>query len=295
MARIRLEQRGQGTIEYVGAVLVVAALFATLVAGVPGMPGGELARTLAGKLICAVRGDDGCSIRPSELERTYGDELAGLITEQLPELFFEDSDFASLPVDFRECRERACSDSILDGSLERTQTGLAPTVFVHPIDCRDPAMADAADDCSGAAAGNLYLQFWFYYPDSHTNLVAGLGYHVDDWESLQVRIGPGGIHARASSHHSYNGAELSLIGNAASDAGKSKRRGWDTSLRRLNVAAGSHAGVTGVHERFGARHIEREDLKLIPIKSIRDLAAHAFEVTPPWEKAVWHQPESDST
>ncbi len=67
-------------------------------------------------------------------------------------------DFVSLPVDYRECRNRSCADSIRHGSLEHTQTGLEPTVFTHVIDCRDPeagrrrlrllASAPATSTCS---------------------------------------------------------------------------------------------------------------------------------------------------
>lgn len=294
------DERGQGTVEYAGVVLLVALLFAALVAAGATFPGADLARTVAGKLICAVRGDDGCSVRPSELERAYGDELAALISAQTPELRFEDveghspeHDYVSLPVDFRDCRTRACADSILHGSLERTQTGLRPTVFVHVVDCRSPERAAPGIDCSGGE-DNLYLQYWLYYPDSATRIFGSKGYHRDDWEQFSIRIGPGGIQARASSHHGYNGSELSLLGNADSDMNGGEP-GWDAPLGLLNVAAGSHAGVTGEHHGHGSRRVDAADLLLIPLDGMRGLGKFGFEVTPPWLKEVWANPEATGT
>jgi hypothetical protein len=61
-----------------------------------------------------------------------------------------------------------------------------------------------------------------YYADSATlrgvPIAGDAGYHHDDWESVQIRIGPeGGVDERASSHHGYNYAQSAA--NAGSDAG----------------------------------------------------------------------------
>ena len=47
----------------------------------------------------------------------------------------------------------------------------------------------AGADCSGERAGKRYLQYWLYWPDSQTEPFGERGYHPDDWESFQVRIG----------------------------------------------------------------------------------------------------------
>ena len=94
--------------------------------------------------------------------------------------------------------------------------------------------------------GRLYghVQFWLYYPTAGPASSLTGGYHLDDWESFQVRVDPeGAALARASSHHSYNGRSGGL-GSVASDAGWDPRSGWDTILGQLHVAAGSHAGTT---------------------------------------------------
>ena len=81
------------------------------------------------------------------------------------------------------------------------------------------------------------------------------GFHRDDWEGVQIRIGPdGSVDERASSHHGYNYAQS--VANAGSDAGivplrgrrrsgrRPPRNGWGPETRLLLVSGGSHAGNT---------------------------------------------------
>lgn len=299
-------QRGQATPEYVGIVLLVTTIFAGLLAlAGPALPGGTLSRALASKLVCAVKGSGDCgeaatelAADPSPAERAYGPELAAMVVAQMPTISFERDDFVSLPVDYRECRQRACADSIRHGSLERTQSGLEPTAFTHVVDCRDFAAA-AADgyDCTGEHAGHVYIQYWLYYPDSNTGPGSSItgGFHLDDWESYQVRVdSSGGAVARASSHKSYNGRSGGL-GSAASDPGIAKKAGWDTILNQIHVASGSHAGMS----QNGAdddRRIDPSNLRIIPLEPIaRAGDAPDFAVSPPWQKGVWRDPESTGT
>ena len=221
-----------------------------------------------------------------------------MLAERAPEIFFEDGDFVSLPVDFRDCRERSCSDSIRHGSLARTQTGLPPVAYTHVVDCTRPGAAGKEGyDCTGSRAGSVYLQYWLYYPDSRTGPISSItgGYHVDDWESYGVRItADGTVTARASSHHSYNGRSGGL-GSIRSDAGWSPKAGWDTALGALHVAAGSHAGTTE-GQSGDSRHIDPGDLRLIPLEPIAAAGGLPdFAVTPPWDKGVWRDPESTGT
>jgi hypothetical protein len=294
--------RGAATAEYVGLVLLLATAFAVLAAAGPALPGGGIARAVAAKLVCAVRGTGECgaratelAARPSPAEREYGAELAALIAERAPAIAFERDDFASLPVDYRECRERACSDTIRHGSVERTQTGLEPAAFVRVVDCRAGAPPPRDADCSGERAGNLYLQYWLYYPDSATRGLGRVGgYHLDDWESYQVRIAPDGTaFARASSHHGYNGHRGGDVGADTGwwDGGS----GWEPWLGELHVAAGSHAGMAS-HQPGDDRRIDPADLRLIPAEPLaRRGGAPGFAVSPPWEKEVWRDPEARGT
>ena len=50
LARLRREQSGQGTVEYVGLMLLLAALLTGVVVAARGLDGGGLAREIAGKL-----------------------------------------------------------------------------------------------------------------------------------------------------------------------------------------------------------------------------------------------------
>jgi hypothetical protein len=299
--------RGQATAEYVGVVLLVAVLVGALAVAVgPSLPGGGLARAVAERLLCAVGSspvcDRGPAERPTALEAAYGSEVAALLARNAPDLYFEGDDFASLPVDFRDCRSRSCADTIRRGAVRATQTGLPPTAFTHVVDCRRRsgglAAARSGDDeadCSGPRAGKVYLQYWLYYPDSLTHGLGRVGgYHLDDWESFQTRIDSGGSSvSRASSHHGYNG-RAGGIGSIGSDTGWSPRSAWEPGTRALHIAAGSHAGTT--QPALGDdRAIHREDLVLVPAEPIAAASTPDFAISPPWEKNVWRDPESTGT
>lgn len=307
---MRRSERGQGTVEWVGLLLVVALLLAALVALGVRVPGASLARAVGAKLLCAVSMAERCGDEPV-LIAAYGSEVGELVREHMPWLLFERGSRA-LPVDFRRCRARACGDGAERGFVRRSDAGLPVTAFVHVVDCR-PDAADATEaggaDCSGARAGNLYIQYWLYYADSATLRgvpVAGrAGYHRDDWESVQFRIGPGGeVAQRASSHHGYNHARG--VANWGSDAaigplrqlaeavGARAANGWGPETHGLLVSGGSHAG--------NARGIPRIDrltpgrrVHLVPLEPIAAASRTRFAVSPPWRKRVWLDPEAERT
>ena len=301
MAAKRLEtgsRDGQGTVEYVGLIALVGLVLALLAAGLvgPGLPGGGLVRAIAGGILCAVGGPcdaEAHALVPDPLAAAYGPEVAAIVERGAPHIFFEDADFVSLPVDFRRCRERSCADTIREGSIAATQTGLRPTAFVHVVDCREETPRPY--ECGGSRSDNVYVQYWLYYPDSLTHGLGRLGgYHADDWESFQIRVGPGGdTVARASSHHGYNGRSGGP-GSIGSDTGWSPRAAWEQGTGSLHVAAGSHAGTTQMN-LGDSRAIRREDLRLIPAEPIAGRTGHEFAVSPPWEKEVWHDPEAMGT
>ncbi len=297
---------GQATPEYVGLVLLVAALMggAAILVG-PSLPGAGLVRAVASGLLCSLGSRAACGdtelAELSPLESAYGPELAAMVEHNAPDLFFESDDFASLPVDFRDCRSRSCADTIRDGAVHATQAGIPPTAFTHVVDCRGGPGALAAArrtdgvDCSGARAGRVYIQYWLYYPDSLTHGLGRVGgYHLDDWESFQTRVDTGGdVYSRASSHHGYNGRNGGF-GSIGSDTGWAPRSAWEPGTRALHVAAGSHAGTT--QPAFGDdRAIHREDLVLVPAEPLAGSSRADFAITPPWEKAVWRDPESTGT
>lgn len=307
---MRRSERGQGTVEWVGLLLVVALLLAALVAIGVRVPGAALARAVGEKLLCAVSMAERCGDEPV-LIAAYGSEVGELVREHMPWLLFERGSRA-LPVDFRRCRARACGDGAERGFVRRSDAGLPVTAFVHVVDCR-PDAAEATEaggaDCSGARAGNLYIQYWLYYADSATlrgvPLAGRAGYHRDDWESVQFRIGPGGeVAQRASSHHGYNhgrgvanwgsDAAIGPLRQLAEAVGARAANGWGPETHGLLVSGGSHAG--------NARGIPRIDrltpghgVHLVPLEPIAAASRTRFAVSPPWLKRVWLDPEAERT
>ena len=100
-------ERGQGTVEFVGVLAVVALLFVAVLAAGAAVPGGELARQIGGEILCAASLADGCGDEPI-LIATYGDEVGRLVRRHMPTIGFEDGSRA-LPVDWRRCRETSAA------------------------------------------------------------------------------------------------------------------------------------------------------------------------------------------
>jgi hypothetical protein len=299
-------------VEWVGLVAVVSLLIVGLFAAGGRLPGGDLARAIGSRLLCAAALADRCGDEPT-LIAAYGGEVGKLVRRHMPTVLFEQGSRA-LPVDFRRCRDTGCGDGSARGLVHRTDAGLPVTAFVHVVDCRDGAAEHADEtgaDCSGARAGNLYLQYWLYYADSATLRgvpVAGArGFHEDDWEGVQIRIGPDGrADERASSHHGYNYAQS--VANAGSDAGigplnaaaeavgARPPNGWGPETRLLVVSGGSHAGNTDGFLRID-RVTPGRRVHLVPLEPLAEEEgdAYAFAVSPPWRKHVWRDPESSGT
>lgn len=307
-----MNERGQGTVEWVGVVAVVGlALLALLAVGVR-VPGAGLARALASRMLCAVAMGDGCGDEPT-LIATYGTEVGELVRRHMPVILFERGSRA-MPVDFRRCRSSACGDGSARGLVHRTDADLPVTAFVHVVDCRGDAVAAAeaaGASCSGVRAGNLYLQYWLYYADSATlrgvPIAGDAGYHSDDWESVQLRIGSdGSVDERASSHHGYNyvqsvanagsDAGIDPLRDVAEDVGARPRNGWGPETRLLFVSGGSHAGNTNGFLRID-RVTPGRRVHLVPLEPIAaaEGARYRFAVSPPWRKHVWRDPEAAGT
>ncbi len=292
-------ERGQATVEWLATMLLVGALLA-VGAGVL-VDASWLPRTLQCALLARCPGQDG------ELHTVYGPELAALVREHAPGIVFERGEPAQ-PVDFRSCRQLACA---LAGAPEPE----APVVFTHVVDRR-------------AGGGSMYIQYWFYFPDStYSPAARGLarsvedarlggtlagrvvdaiaGHHEDDWEGFQLRVSPNGaVHVRATAHHGYAGRKQVVNVNEAPDfevpvAGlriRPPRSGaWTRSTGWTRVSRGSHAGHI-VDDPGGERSIAARDLALVPIEGLADAErAVTFAITPPWRKPVYTDPESPRT
>lgn len=197
----------------------------------------------------------------------------------------------ALPVDYRSCREDACAEAADKLRVARSLSGEPATVFTHMLDCRAGTETPGAV-CSGVRSGNVYVQYWLYFPGSATGegssplrglireASEALGaptYHPDDWESVQYRIEPDGtVSVRASSHHGYGPGWLPL-----------SRAGY-------RVAGGSHAG--SVEPAEFDRLTPPRRIEVVALEPVA--AAHPgtdFAVTPPWQKRVWLDPEYEGT
>lgn len=336
---------GQSSVEWVGLLVVVMALLLAVTAGVRSWPPGvRLAESVAMRVLCAVGMSSTCA-ESGDLVAAYGPELAAQVERNAPQIVYEDG-MGALPVDFRSCRNQFCGSGQESGPIWESRTGESAAAFVHVVDCRtELARTQSAThgyDCRGERSGHLYIQYWTYYDNSSSvpllqpvtdGVMHEHAYHADDWEGYQVRVGPEGVEARATSHHGYN--YRGGPGSWLSDAGIVHRSAWGPSTGRLYVSGGSHAGHVDDGRRLSIRRLgkagaaagvdayatvqgERKPparlprhlslkpgktrwtpsshLALVPIETLdADARATRFAITPPWEKDVYSDPESEDT
>ena len=301
---------GQASPEWIGLALALAAALGVMfVVAAPSAPG--FAHSVYRSLLCAASLSGGCLERPS-LAATYGGEVGRTLESYSPELRLEDG-VLGMPVDFRTCRSPACAEG---SGLDRSGSvaGERATLFTRVVDCRAGGAGSGGAACDGEASGNLYLQYWAYYPESSTfqgvPLLDRHGHHVHDWEMTQVRIEPDGtVSQRTSSHAGYVYGRSAL--NWPSDAGLRgaeralemvgirQRGGWDRWTGRWYVAGGSHAGAASADPSTHRVTVGRDRIRLIPLE--RALAgalarsARFDPITPPWRKRVWLDPEAPGT
>jgi hypothetical protein len=281
-------------------VLVVSVAFAAMVAAGINLSGMGVARALTERLICAVDLGEGCGGQTSALTLAYGPGMAELVGLRTPTLEYEEGMLA-VPVDWRTCRNDACANGPESGKATGSDAGEPVTLFSHIVNCIDPRAPEPPEaHCEGDAAGNLYLQYWAYYPDSATTpfdekVFGRAGYHPDDWESFQVRIGPKGIEERASSHHGYNDES----GDALNDTGwLPGESAWSTASGRYWISSKSHAGRVGTWQGDPHRWTPSEEVRVIPLETMRDEwgdYAGSKEHLPAWLKDVYLDPEARGT
>jgi hypothetical protein len=189
----------------------------------------------------------------------------------------------------------------------RSRSGEPATAFVHLVDCRSDAASPPA--CGGSRAGHIYIQYWFYYPESATlrgvPVAGSKGRHDDDWESVQVRLGPGEtVDSRASSHHGYNygggaanwgsDAGIGPFVALAEAIGARPPGGWGPATGLLFVSGGSHAGKVSADPFRFPRHTPPGRLRLVALEPLAGDESR-FAVAPPWLKRVWRDPEAEGT
>jgi hypothetical protein len=283
------DQRGQASIEWVGLLLLVSVALAAAVAFVPAVDGRPLGSAIARVIVCAVRGD--CHSDGAALRKAYGVSDASLVRENAPNLVYEPGTF-TLPIDYRRCRSHRCSDAPNDRDLDvhrATRGGAPATAFTHVVH----------------SGGRTYIQYWFYYPDSPSTFwhshgllktlgIHDPGFHPDDWEGYQVRIDRDGTRSvRATKHGGYTWCKGHIWHNKCERWGRPN--GW------TRVSRGSHAGHipdmsfgNGFHERATTA----PGLHLVPLETLDQKGYRPLEgsdIKPPWKKAVYGKPDSDSS
>ena len=258
---------GQATVEWSALGLLILLLFATAAFAVARTDAWGYGERIVHSIACAVGG--GCDDGPGSIELAYGEETAALVRRYSPNVVYERRS-AELPIDFRRCRKTECSDgSDAAAEIDRSRAGLPVTSFTRVVDRREHG-------------GSLYLQYWFYYPESFTGGIGRIfghdwpGFHPDDWEGFQVRVSPAGrASARATAHGGYGG-------------------GWSPWTGWYRVSGGSHAGHL-VERPSGERTTPASKLTLVPLERLRGTNSQSFAVSPPWRKDVYSIPESNSS
>ena len=285
-------EAGQATVEWTSLVLLVALVLGALPAAGPEVDGRSFGGFLAHRLVCAVRG--GCDDGDRALARAYGARDAALVRGHAPNVVYERGE-RSLPVDYRRCRSRSCSDAPDDRDLDshRSDSGQRATVFARLI----------------RRGGRTYVQYWLYYPDSNTSwagsdklwersrllpllgrLARGSpeypGFHHDDWEAYQLRIERDGTtRVRASSHGHDQGCKQRRCRNR-----------WTRETGWTRVSRGSHAGHIPP-ELARERTTTAEGLRIVPLETLEKRSYRPLDegIEPPWRKRVYGDPESDSS
>lgn len=287
-------ERGQATVEYVALLLLVGLL---LFAGTKVIK----LDSLVDKIRCAIAGES-CN---SDLNDAYGYQLAMRVRAHVPRVVYE-AGLGTLPVDFRECRKRHCSDvdDPRGRELTRTRTGLKPTVFTQVVDCRDhrPRRSKREAIRYKCGLGGVYIQYWFYYPDSRVFGVPAPvsdGYHRDDWEGYLVHVTTEGYAlVQSTAHHGLNGRNR--IADHVSELplpNLTKSHAWTIPTGSTYVTMGSHAGKLVKGPTGDESWTDPGHISLIPIETLDEdvLATDFGEIVPPWEKRLRTDPEAKET
>jgi len=163
-------QRGSASLEQIGIVLLIAAIFGGLVAvylsGPGERPGHGLGIRIANRIACGPREPGVCSQHPAV--SAYGWDLARAVRWLAPEPSARRGPDGTLlaPVDFRYCQRNTCAVPAGDGKLTTANRRL--TLFTE------------VDRLPGA--GTWQITYWLYRPT--------LG-----WERLVRLAGPAEIEA----------------------------------------------------------------------------------------------------
>ena len=176
---------------------------------------------------------------------------------------------------------------------------------------RPSAPRPTGADCSGARAGNLYIQYWTYYADSATlRGVPIVGERATTATTGRACRSASGPTAASTSGPPPTTATTTPAGvgqlglrrrhrarsrTLAEAVGARADNGWGPETHLLLVSGGSHAG-----NAVGIPHIDRftpgRRVHLIPLEPIAaDRARPTSRSARPGGSSVWRDPEAEGT
>ena len=319
-------EHGQAAVEFVAIVLLAALALGALAAFGPRIDGRSFGGFLAFRVLCAVEQE--CDRSDRALARAYGERDAALVREHAPNLVYERGE-RQLPVDWRRCRRPDCAVAPDEPDLDvhRTDAGERATVFTRVLRRGGRAFLQYwlyyPDSNTVLAHSDVAWEAAWLIPRLRGIVRDTPGYpgaHPDDWEAYLVRLDPdGSAWVRASSHGYWQSCKEADC-----------RHEWTARTGWTRVSRGSHAGHIPMRReaRGRPRHIlpryipppwergrapretpllpghdldERmttgEGLRLIPLETHdrRGYRRNDADVSPPWQKRVYEQPESDES
>jgi hypothetical protein len=315
-------QRGQATVEFVALVLLCCLALGALFALTGGFDGRAYAGFVARHVLCAASGR--CKADERRLAAAYGERDAATVRALAPNLVYEAGE-RQLPVDWRRCRRPRCAEAPDDRTLDAHLADAVrqrATAFTHLIRRRGRLYVQFwlyYPDSNSVLAGadRLWERSWLL-PRLRRVLEgtsAYPGFHEDDWEGIFVRVDAhGSTWTRASSHGHVQGCKW-----LACHERWARNTGW------VRVSRGSHAGhvpyrgerrwqgrVLPAAPRYvplparprqtpllpgldlDERTTTAEGLRLVPLETLdrRGYRPLDPEVTPPWRKRAYADPES---
>ena len=268
----------------------------------PALPGGELARAVASKLVCAVRGTGDCGERASELaaqptplERVYGAELAALLAERVADDLLRGRRLR-LPAGRLPRLPRALLLRLDPPRLARAHPDRPRADRLHPrrrlprpgrrpprtattAPARAPATSTSSTGSTTPTAGPTASA-----GSAATTTTTGRATRCGSLRTGRSWPAPAPTTATTAAAAVSEHRQRHRLG-AAEPA-------WDTVLGQLHVAAGSHAGCRS-RRRATAAGSSRATSASPARADRRRGRAPPFAVSPPWEKAVWRDPGGD--
>ena len=185
-------------------------------------------------------------------------------------------------MDFRECRSHECSDAPdqenLDVHRGSGRDGAPATVFTRLI--RD--------------GDETFIQYWLYYPDSTSTWMGSAGVWNTTLGATRAGSTPAitrtiGNRSRSASTAAGNARIARSRPTGATAIGPTSR-GWS------RVSYGSHAGHIPQPVDPDERTTTGAGVRIVPLEGLTaEERATEFRVSPPWDKAVYRDPWSDST